>query len=81
VASSYSLDTNCLEWRTSSHSAYNGSCVAWRISSHSHANNNCVQVAPSVLVRDSKLGDASVVLSFTPDVWKTFTLSLKGTAA
>jgi hypothetical protein len=52
----------------------------WRKSTHSFSNGNCVEVATpgSVLVRDSKLGDASPVLVFTAAQWAAFTSSLKG---
>ena len=47
--------------------------VAWRKSSHSNSGM-CVEVAVpgEVLVRDSKLGDASPILSFTPAAWAVF---------
>jgi hypothetical protein len=52
--------------------------VAFRRSSRcEHAH--CVEVAtgPAVLVRDSKLGDASPILSFPRDSWSFFVESLK----
>lgn len=62
-------------WRKSTYSFSNGNCVEaageFRKSSYSHANGSCVEVAApgAVLVRDSKLGDASPVLSFTRKEW------------
>jgi len=69
-------------WRKSSYSTFNGSCVEasarWQKSSHC-AGGECLEVATagSVLVRDSKLGDASPVLSFTRAEWAGFTSALK----
>lgn len=42
-------------------------------------NAHCVEVAagPQVLVRDSKLGDASPILVFARHDWVTFVESLK----
>ena len=75
---------NCLEarWRKSSHSYSDGHCLeaAWHRSSRSHANGNCAEAALSggtVLVRDSKLGASSPVLSFSPADWKTFLEGVK----
>lgn len=54
---------------------------AFRKSSYSSATGaNCVEVADlpsSHLVRDSKLGPASPVLSFTVTEWSAFITSLK----
>ncbi|GAU67326.1 hypothetical protein SSP35_04_04140 [Streptomyces sp. NBRC 110611] len=54
----------------------------WRKSSYSGGQNDaCIEVAdnqPSVLVRDSKLSDASPVIRVTPFAWSTF---IKGTAS
>lgn len=47
--------------------------LAWRKSSYSEGLNNCVEVAVRddvVHVRDSKLGDASPVLTFTRMQWR-----------
>ncbi len=74
------------QWRRSSYCA-NGACVeiavapaapGWRKSSHS-SEANCVEVAtgPDVLVRDSKLGDASPHLAFGPAAWRVFIAGLK----
>jgi hypothetical protein len=58
--------SNCLEarWQKSSRSTYNGSCAeaAWRDG--------------MVLVRDSKLGEGSPVLEFTPAAWAAFLAGL-----
>lgn len=53
-----------------------GACVevAWRRSSYC-ANGACVEVSTGdgrVLVRDSKLGDESPVIEFTPSEWRSF---------
>ena len=50
--------------------------VAWRKSSHCDGGA-CAEVAlvavpGEVLVRDSKLGDASPILTFTPAEWAVF---------
>jgi hypothetical protein len=65
-----------MEWRKSSHSATDN-CVEWRKSTYSNPTGCCVEVAPSVQVRDSKLKDASPVLTFTPDAWRKFTAGLR----
>ncbi|MBB5807317.1 hypothetical protein F4560_007085 [Saccharothrix ecbatanensis] len=47
----------------------------WRKSSYSEAQNGCVEIgsSPTVVgVRDSKLGDASPVLSFSPKAFRAF---------
>jgi hypothetical protein len=50
----------------------------WRKSSYSQAANGCVEIGatattPTVVgVRDSKLGDASPVLSFSPKAFRAF---------
>jgi hypothetical protein len=36
------------------------------------SNGDCVEVAPAAQVRDSKLGDASPILTFTPGRWMNF---------
>lgn len=75
------------KWHTSSHS--NGAaCVQarcmqaeWAKSSHSGSNGGgCVETRSrpgTVQVRDSKLGDASPVLSFAPESWQAFVDALK----
>lgn len=63
-------------WRTSSYSA-GTDCVEWRVSSYSKSGN-CVQVASDALVRDSRLGDGSPVLRFTPHAWGQFITKIKG---
>jgi len=61
VKSSYSSKTNCLEWRKSSHSSHNGQCV---------------EVAPGVEIRDSTLGDGTVLR--VPDgAWRAFIARLR----
>ena len=49
----------------------------WRKSTYSFSNGNCVEVADGGLIRDSRLGEASPVLSFTPQAWARFTSGLK----
>lgn len=73
-----------VNWRASSHSFSNGNCAeiaTWRKSTRSSSNGDCAEVTarpqagnpgPAVLVRDSKLGDASPVLAFTPAAWRGF---------
>lgn len=49
--------------------------ATWTKSSYSGNNNGCVEVAHldgQVFVRDSKLGEASPVLAFTPHEWVCF---------
>jgi hypothetical protein len=63
-------------WRKSSYSNSFSNCLeaAFRKSSHS-AGGNCTEAAITggrVLVRDSKLGEASPVLAFTPEAWQAF---------
>ena len=70
-------------WRKSGYSFSNGNCVEarWRKSSRSHANGNCAEARASggmVQVRDSKLGDASPVLSFAQGDWSAFVAGVKG---
>jgi hypothetical protein len=49
---------------------------AWLVSSYSVCNGACVQVAPAVLVRDSK-DEAGPVLEFSPAARRAFTASLQ----
>jgi hypothetical protein len=50
--------------------------VVWRKSSHSPSVNDCVEVAKigggGRLVRNSKLGEASPVVSYTESEWAAF---------
>ena len=76
-------------WRKSSLSFANGNCVevapgsTWGKSSRSIGNGNCVEASrcacaePGILVRDSKLGDASPVLSFSAASWAEFTAAIR----
>jgi len=75
---------NCVEvalpWRKSSHSE-SGNCVevAFRKSSYSGVID-CVETTVcrcGVLVRDSKLGEASPRLRFSPAAWAIFTAAIK----
>lgn len=67
--SSYSAASECLEWRKASSSFSNGNCVECMGICQCHAG-------PGILVRDSKLGDDSPILSFTPAAWKKFTRTI-----
>lgn len=61
----------CVQWRRSSR-CDNVSCVEVRRACES---NQCVEVhiGPlGVQLRDSKLGDASPILTFTEDEWREF---------
>ncbi|MBB5156729.1 DUF397 domain-containing protein [Saccharopolyspora phatthalungensis] len=53
----------------------------WRKSSRSGQGNNCVEVATNqpgtALVRDSKLGEASPILSTTPQSFAAFIDAVK----
>jgi hypothetical protein len=52
----------------------------WVKSSFSFSNGNCTEVAArhgAVLVRDSKLGEESPVLSFAPEAWQRFLAGVK----
>ncbi|WP_447008310.1 DUF397 domain-containing protein [Saccharothrix isguenensis] len=47
----------------------------WRESSYSESANGCAEVGSTptaVAVRDSELGDASPVLSFSPKAFRAF---------
>lgn len=75
----------CVEaasWFKSSYSNSQGACVEtanWRVPDGSEAGN-CVEAGhgPGIIgVRDSQLGDASLVLGFSPGAWATFTGKLK----
>jgi uncharacterized protein DUF397 len=55
--------------------------VTWRKSTFSNDTGACVEVADLATgtgVRDSKLGDASPVLSVTTTQWAAFTAGLRG---
>lgn len=49
----------------------------WRKSSHSGQANNCVEVADARLIRDSKLGDESPILSLSTQVFAAFIAATK----
>lgn len=77
-----------LRWRKSSWSGNNnGACLEvasqpWRKSSRSgNTGGECVELAVSqgncVLVRDSKLGDASPILAFSSENWLSFVKALR----
>ncbi|HXT43083.1 MAG TPA: DUF397 domain-containing protein [Pseudonocardiaceae bacterium] len=50
--------------------------MEWHKSSYSSGTGNCVEVAPGVHVRDSKLGEASPVLTVTGPAWTVFTTAI-----
>jgi len=78
--SSYShANGNCVQcrWVKSTYGGHNGNCLEWRTSSYSGSMGDCVEAAGGILVRDSQLGDASPVLSFTPQAWARLTASLR----
>jgi hypothetical protein len=53
--------------------------AAWRKSSYS-GSRNCVEAAQQdgmVKVRDTKHGEQSPVLAFTPGIWRRFTDQVK----
>lgn len=72
---------NCLEarWQKSSHSA-GSNCLEgrWKKSTHS-VSGGCVEARQdgAVQIRDSKLGDASAILSFTPSAWEDFLTTVR----
>jgi hypothetical protein len=54
--------------------------VRWRKSSYSANGGECVETGNGgdhVLVRDSKRGDQSPVLTFSTDAWERFTDQIK----
>ncbi|TQM70655.1 uncharacterized protein DUF397 [Actinomadura hallensis] len=55
--------------------------LRWRKSSYSEADGNCLEVAHSasgtIGVRDSKQGDASPILHFSPREWFAFTQTVR----
>jgi hypothetical protein len=76
---------SCLEvaYRKSSRSNGDSYCLeaAYRKSSRSNFHSCCTEAAlrsGTVLVRDSKLGDASPVLEFSPAAWADFIGGIKG---
>lgn len=74
-------------WYTSSYSGKQGNCVQtrWTKATHSNGASSCVEVQRAdgdhpdrlILVRDSKYGDHSAVLAFTPAEWDAFIQGVK----
>ncbi|ACY99798.1 MULTISPECIES: DUF397 domain-containing protein [Thermomonospora] len=58
--------------------------ASWRRGSACHANNTCVEVARLTAdclgTRDSKQGEHSPVLRFTPQQWRAFAEQVKAGA-
>lgn len=69
-----------MTWRKSSHSQASD-CLEWRTSSHSTYNGDYAELAPGTFVRDSKLRDddlnISPVLRFTSSAWGKFIAGIK----
>lgn len=69
-------------WRKSRYSNPNGACVetaSWRKASYSNSQGACIEAGHGsgvISVRDSQLGDASLVLEFSPAAWAAFTRRL-----
>lgn len=58
-----------------------GASHGWRKSSYSQGQNDCVEITSSpgwVGVRDSKLGDASPILTATPAQWHDLIAAVRG---
>jgi Domain of unknown function (DUF397) len=73
---------NQAAWRKSSYS-YPGNCVeaaSFRKSSHSNSQGACVEAGHGtgiVGIRDSQLGEASLVLEISLPAWAAFTKGLQ----
>jgi Domain of unknown function (DUF397) len=59
------VDWSTADWVKSSRSSGNGQCLMW------------ARADGVIGVRDSKLGNASPVLEFTPDEWQAFIAGAK----
>lgn len=76
-----------VQWRKSSYSQGNGNCVSVGVAAKSSFSNGasaCVEVegagadrVETIMVRDTKLGAASPVLSFTPAEWIAFVAGVR----
>lgn len=71
-----------LAWFKSSYSRDSNDCVeaAWRKSSYSRDSDACVETAPGpdvVYLRDSKLGDASPILSISLPYWRSLLAAVR----
>lgn len=78
------IDYHDLAWFKSSYSKGDTNCVetAWRKSSYSQGQNNCVESATgagTVYLRDSKLGDASPILSVNTTEWRMLLTAIRST--
>jgi hypothetical protein len=65
------------QFTKSTHSLNNGTCVEarWIKSTHSLGSGTCVEARTGdgvVQMRDSKLGDDSPILEFSPPAWQAF---------
>lgn len=72
-----------LAWFKSSYSRDSNACVeaAWFKSSYSRDSDDCVETAPGpdvVYLRDSKLGDASPILSISLAQWRSLLATVRG---
>lgn len=73
-----------INWHKASYSSGGGgNCVevgVWRKSGYSTSNGSCVEIAgedTGVAVRDTKLGEDSPVLHYTPAEWDAFIKGVK----
>jgi hypothetical protein len=77
------IEHHGLAWFKTSYSQGMNNCVeaAWFKSSYSQGQNSCVETAAApagtIYLRDSKLGDSSPILAFSPDEWAAFLAGVK----
>ncbi len=71
-------DQGWTEWVKSTASNPNGECLEWRCMRSANSGARLkTQQAGVVQVRDSRLGDASPVLSMSPAAWQRFLAPLR----